>query len=300
MILPEHEIRAFFTPTTIRVYQAYSDEIADSAIRHQTFVSPPFSMTRMTWIKPSFLWMMYRSGWGKKDRGQKRILAIDITHSGFMWAITHGCPSHPSSEMSNDEWRELMARSPVRIQWDPERDLLHNPLPHRAIQIGLSGEAVSRYTTDWIVNIEDITKDVGYIHDLVRRGELSKVSVHLPPERPYMVGMNQRIFIENERERLLQTSHQDHEEIVRLLQDYPENESVPYLRKAIQLKPMLNYLNYDDYGAFYKKCLWALQVIGTYDAVKLIQECAVSEELALQEQATYRLRRIDEGSRKGV
>ncbi|WP_141653813.1 DUF4291 family protein, partial [Erwinia billingiae] len=32
-----------------------------------TFASPPFSMTRMTWIKPSFLWMMYRSGWGMKD-----------------------------------------------------------------------------------------------------------------------------------------------------------------------------------------------------------------------------------------
>ncbi|WP_422570328.1 DUF4291 family protein, partial [Erwinia billingiae] len=29
----------------------------------------------MTWIKPSFLWMMYRSGWGMKDPGQKRILA---------------------------------------------------------------------------------------------------------------------------------------------------------------------------------------------------------------------------------
>ncbi|MDI8083747.1 DUF4291 domain-containing protein [Salmonella enterica subsp. enterica serovar Kentucky] len=26
----------------------------------------------MTWIKPSFLWMMYRSHWGTKDPGQKR------------------------------------------------------------------------------------------------------------------------------------------------------------------------------------------------------------------------------------
>jgi len=61
----ERKIRAFYTKDFIRVYQAYSDDIADSAIENGTFVSPPFSMTRMTWIKPSFLWMMYRSGWGK-------------------------------------------------------------------------------------------------------------------------------------------------------------------------------------------------------------------------------------------
>ena len=36
----------------------------------------------MTWIKPSFLWMMYRSGWGTKT-DQERILAIDITREGF-------------------------------------------------------------------------------------------------------------------------------------------------------------------------------------------------------------------------
>ncbi|WP_325082385.1 DUF4291 family protein [Klebsiella aerogenes] len=64
--IPERQIRDFFTKNFIRVYQAYSDEIANSAIKNNTFVSPPFSLTRMTWIKPSFLWMMYRSGWKKK------------------------------------------------------------------------------------------------------------------------------------------------------------------------------------------------------------------------------------------
>ena len=62
---------------------------------HGTFVSPPFKMSRMTWIKPSFLWMMYRAGWGYKDAGQRRILAIDITREGFQWALEHSCPSHP-------------------------------------------------------------------------------------------------------------------------------------------------------------------------------------------------------------
>jgi hypothetical protein len=65
-LIPERQIRAYCSDAAIRVYQAYSHAIADSALAAQTFVSLPFSMTRMTWIKPSFLWMMYRAGWGKK------------------------------------------------------------------------------------------------------------------------------------------------------------------------------------------------------------------------------------------
>ena len=56
--LPVHQIRAVYDATTIRVYQAYSEIIADSTLAHGTFVSPPFKTERMTWIKPSFLWMM--------------------------------------------------------------------------------------------------------------------------------------------------------------------------------------------------------------------------------------------------
>ncbi len=48
----------------------------------------------MTWIKPSFLWMMYRCGWAAKP-GQERVLAVRITHEGFAWALTHSCGSRP-------------------------------------------------------------------------------------------------------------------------------------------------------------------------------------------------------------
>jgi hypothetical protein len=29
---------------------------------------PPFKVDRMTWVKPSFLWMTYRSGWATKPK----------------------------------------------------------------------------------------------------------------------------------------------------------------------------------------------------------------------------------------
>jgi Domain of unknown function (DUF4291) len=183
---PEREIRAYTTALAVRVYQAYSDTIADSALKHQTFVSPPFSMTRMTWIKPSFLWMMYRAGWGQKDDGQKRILAIDITHAGFAWALEHSCSSHAGPEIGQDDWRQTMERSPVRVQWDPERDLFLKPLSYRAIQIGLSGEAVRRYTEEWITEITDVTGLTHAIHRYVLLGDLDMARSLLPNEQPYI------------------------------------------------------------------------------------------------------------------
>lgn len=183
--IPARQIRAQYDASTLRVYQAYSDTIADSALKHQTFVAPPFKMERMTWIKPSFLWMMYRAGWGYKDPGQSRILAMDITHEGFAWALAHGCASHPEPGMDAQEWEALKSRSPVRIQWDPERDLHHRPLEHRAIQIGLSGEAVRLYTGEWIQRVTDVTPLAHRICGLVREERLDEARAALPIESAY-------------------------------------------------------------------------------------------------------------------
>lgn len=182
--VPIRQIRAVYNDTTIRVYQAYSDAIADSALRHGRFVSPPFKIERMTWIKPSFLWMMYRAGWGLKDEGQKRILAIDITRQGFEWALVHSCPSHSPQGMSMDDYAALKQRCPVRVQWDPERDLHHNPLPHRAIQIGLSKEAVGHYVNEWGHRISEVTSLAHEIYALVQQGRLDEAKAKLPAERP--------------------------------------------------------------------------------------------------------------------
>jgi hypothetical protein len=185
MTTDQHQVRAAYDDRTIRVYQAYSDEIADAALARGTFVSPPFKMTRMTWIKPSFLWMMYRCGWGHKDAGQRRILAIDITREGFAWAIEHSCPSHAGAHMSKDEWERLKQTSPVRIQWDPERDIRLEPLPYRSIQIGLSGPAVELYVHEWIRRISDITAVAHSMHAMLEEGRIDEAQATLPEERVY-------------------------------------------------------------------------------------------------------------------
>ena len=188
MSLPSRQIRAVYDDNSIRVYQAFNDAIASSAIEHGTFKSPPFKMDRMTWIKPSFLWMMYRSGWGKKDSKQNRILAIDITRDGFEWALEHSLLSqNAKNNTDKGEWLRIKKATPVRIQWDPERDLKLNPLKHRTIQIGLCNEAVPLYVNNWIQNITDITEYSAEIRSLVEHGNLEKADRLLPKECAYTV-----------------------------------------------------------------------------------------------------------------
>jgi hypothetical protein len=169
----------------VTVYQAYSPEIAGPAVAAGRFV-PPFRRERMTWIKPSFLWMMYRCGWATKP-GQERVLAIEITRVGFEWALEHACLSHFDPGLHSDRrtWSQQLKASPVRIQWDPERSTRLGVLPHRSLQVGLSGEAVGRYVDEWIVALIDITATAQAIHELLRAGDDQAAAALLPTELPY-------------------------------------------------------------------------------------------------------------------
>ncbi|MBQ3919372.1 MAG: DUF4291 domain-containing protein [Oscillospiraceae bacterium] len=182
---PAKEIRAVYTDDTIRVYQAYSRTIAEEAVKNGTFGSH-FSMTRMTWIKPSFLWMMYRSGWAEKE-GQEHILAIDIKRTGFDSAAKSAVISSYSDDMgiSREQWQHMVKASDVRIQWDPEKDIDGRDLPYRSVQIGLRGKAVHDYVNDWIVSLTDITDEVKRLNAMRMSGR--DISALLPDEKVYTV-----------------------------------------------------------------------------------------------------------------
>src|SRR5689334_24933504 len=113
------EIRADYDRATIVVYQAFNDAIAAAALAAQRFV-PPFSLGRMTWIKPSYLWMMERSNWGRKS-GQERILAVRITRKGWETALSQAVlTSFDANVHKNiDDWRNQFEQAIVHVQWDP-------------------------------------------------------------------------------------------------------------------------------------------------------------------------------------
>ena len=100
--------------------------------------------------------------------------------------MAHSCLSHRDPSLSEEEWQQRKDHSPVRIQWDPERDLLLQPLEHRAIQIGLSKEAVQRYVNQWIVSSTDSTPQATQMNRLIQENKMQAASLLLPKETVYI------------------------------------------------------------------------------------------------------------------
>ncbi|MGK5732150.1 DUF4291 domain-containing protein [Streptomyces sp. URMC 124] len=185
---PHRRIRAAHTDSTITVYQAYAPRLGLPAARDGRFPAT-WKRDRMTWIKPSFLWMMYRCGWGTKA-DQECVLAVEIDRAGFDWALANACLSHYERGVHADRaaWQRELKAAPARVQWDPERDLHLKALPYRSLQLGLAGEAARRYADEWTVSITDVTPLAREVHRLVAAGELDEARRRLPEERPYEPG----------------------------------------------------------------------------------------------------------------
>lgn len=178
------EIRATYDNDTITVYQAYNKEIGLKASQNNKFVEP-FSFSRMTWIKPSFLWMMERSNWGQKPN-QEITLAIKIKRDCFENALSEAILTSPNYNVyaNKDEWKQLFKNSRVHVQWDPERDIRGSKLTHRSIQIGVSRHLVKDFNDNWIVSIDDISSLVSKIHKLKLDGSHK---AFLPKENIYIL-----------------------------------------------------------------------------------------------------------------
>lgn len=145
-----NHILAQYDEESIIVYQAFNDRIADAVVKANNFHSSDvlkvgYSINRMTWIKTNFLWMMYRSGWASKDANQKRILGIQLSRRGFEEILMNA--------------EKKGADSGVRLQWDPD----HSPsgekilTGRRAIQLGLRGAMLEKFSREFIIAIHDVT-----------------------------------------------------------------------------------------------------------------------------------------------
>lgn len=171
---PLFEIRADYDQESLVVYQAYNRQIAEPALARQRFVAP-FSFNRMTWIKPSFLWLMERSGWGQKS-GQEVTLAVRIRRAGWEEALSQATLTEQD-----------VSAALVQVQWDPERSLRGEKLGYRSIQVGLSRHLIRTYAEEWIASITDLSPRVAKMRELRRAGSYEQAKRLLPPERPYPV-----------------------------------------------------------------------------------------------------------------
>lgn len=159
----------------IIVYQAFNPQIANYAVDNQHFGGNAYSFNRMSWIKPGFLWMMHRAGWATKEQ-QENILAIHLSMVHFKTILQQATISSYKKEIfaTENEWKVQLNTTEVRLQWDPDHDPFGNKAERKAIQLGMKGELLKKFCTEWVVKIEDITGFVkeGYhqlknINDLV-------------------------------------------------------------------------------------------------------------------------------------
>lgn len=153
-------ITAQFDDSTIVVYQAYCPQIGEFAIKSGYF-GGGFGYGRMSWIKPGFLWMMYRSDWGRAS-GQEVVLAIRLRRQFFDEILRQAVPSSFDARLygSEDEWQAAVKKSEVRLQFDPDHLPGGDKLERRAIQLGLRGSVLKAYGQREIVEIIDMREFV--------------------------------------------------------------------------------------------------------------------------------------------
>ena len=153
----EH-VLAHFDAESIVVYQAYRPSTGRWAIEHGRLGGPDFSFGRMSWIKPNFLWMMYRSGWGTKP-GQEVTLGLRIRRSFFDRLLLEAVESSfdPARRVSQDDWKTAVETSEVRLQWDPDHSPDGAKLSRRAVQLGLRGAALEALATTELLEVIDMS-----------------------------------------------------------------------------------------------------------------------------------------------
>lgn len=181
---------------SIVVYQAYKPAIANYAAENNKFGGANFSFNRMTWIKPNYLWMMYRSGWATKA-DQERILAIRITNEGWEELLSHATISSFKKEYhkNEEEWKKELSVSEVRLQWDPNHDPYGNKINRKAIQIGIKGEMFAKFNDNMIIEIYDITNFVSkqriYVeHKQLQHLEIPIETIYEPKRTDLNIGLN--------------------------------------------------------------------------------------------------------------
>jgi len=177
-------ILAQFDDDTIMVYQAYCPSIGQFAVE-KGFFGGDFKFSRMSWIKPNFLWMMYRSQWGQSE-GQEVVLAVRLKRRFFDSLLAQAVPSSFDAQVfsSRDKWSAAVARSDVRLQWDPDHLPTGEKCERRAIQLGLRGAALEAYGKRETVQIIDMSAFVGEQRANVREWRNGKLIT--PFERVYV------------------------------------------------------------------------------------------------------------------
>ena len=143
-------IYAAYDDEGVFIYQAFKPKTVEIAVELGTF-GKGFGFDRLSWIKPSFGWVLRRTKYATKNRMQA-IAKIKISHSAFLEILNQSIETHWNDQLFDKEmdWQRTLNHSDVIHQWDPERDLVGRRLNRQAIQIGLRGNILRKYVSNYI------------------------------------------------------------------------------------------------------------------------------------------------------
>lgn len=176
-------IYADFDEEGVYVYQAFKPQTVQIAAELGTF-GKGFTFNRTSWIKPSFGWMLRRSKYGTKNRMQG-IAKIKLSHAAFEEILSQSIEAHWNPKLFETEeiWSKALNSSDVIHQWDPERDIIGRRLERQAIQIGIRGEVIRKYVSEFITGVEDVST---LAHEIGRiKKSASSNFPDIPEEKEY-------------------------------------------------------------------------------------------------------------------
>ena len=158
--------------------QAYNDTIAYYALI-------------MTWIKPSFAWVLYRSKYGTKHN-QTLVLKVKLSHESV------------SKLLSECKCKHGGGRSKGRVQYDPARNLMASvdggKTQRKMLRrTGRDQGRMSAFYVMSILQIEDVTilaQRVQESHTVVDTGTFAEeLLAELPVECPYMPHCERKVLV---------------------------------------------------------------------------------------------------------
>lgn len=186
-------IFAYYDDEGIFVYQAFKPSVVEFAVENGTF-GKGFGLDRITWIKPSFGWILQRTNYASKHK-MEAIAKIKLSHEAWYEILSNSVPSQFDELRYENQmqWNLEVEKSDIIHQWDPDRALDGRKLERRAIQIGLRGEAIKRYVNEWIISVEDVTYLAKEVFEAVKLGRSTENI--LPEMKEYKVSDNLKNII---------------------------------------------------------------------------------------------------------
>lgn len=144
----------------IALFHAFSPEY----IQKDQLSEEKLNMDRMTWMKTSLLWTLYRSDWATKER-QERIVEVQVQPTYIEELVAKAVKTKdPQANNSKVLYQKDPDRAILGKIWNKGQDNYWLKA-RRTMQIGIRGSELERYINEIVpTNLTDITATVNRVN----------------------------------------------------------------------------------------------------------------------------------------